>query len=144
MKITLRPLQIQDYESLVALWEKAGLPFKPRGRDRRENIARELHAPTAIFLVAESDGRLVGSILGTHDGRKGWINRLAVDPAYRRQGIGRRLVEAVEQRLEQLGIEIVACLIEDWNKDSLAAFQAMGYVKHDDIYYFSKRKSPEV
>ncbi|RLE35904.1 GNAT family N-acetyltransferase [Candidatus Acetothermia bacterium] len=140
----IRELSIGDYDALVALWDESGLPYKPAGRDARGHIARELEGPSSIFLVAEVDGKLAGAVLGTHDGRKGWINRLSVAPKQRRKGIGRALVRAVEERLAGIGIEIVTCLVETWNETSLAFFEAIGYVRHDDIVYFSKRKGPDV
>ena len=114
------------------------------GRDRRERIAREIEGSCSIFLAAEEDGRLVGTVLGTHDGRKGWVNRLAVLPSYRRRGIGRALVAELEARLLRAGIEIVTCLIEDWNDGSMAFFEGIGYVPHRDIVYYSKRQDPDV
>jgi ribosomal protein S18 acetylase RimI-like enzyme len=140
----LRDLNIDDYDDLIRLWAEAGLPYKPDGRDKRSNIDRELADGAAIFLVAEINGKLIGSILGTHDGRKGWINRLAVAPAYRRKGLAARLVREVEKELYDKGIEIIACLIEDWNKSSMEAFQKMGYKCHNDIVYLSKRKHENV
>jgi len=139
----IRPMQPEDYDDLIALWNAAGLDYRPNGRDRREKLAREIAGPTSVFLVAESEGRMVGVVLGTHDGRKGWINRLAVAPSHREQGIGRALVEAAEERLEGLGIGIITCLIEDWNEGSLAFFERIGYVRHPDIVYLSKRRSPD-
>ncbi len=142
--ITIRDLRIEDYKDLIALWEKAGLPSRPRGRDSREEIRRQLAQPMVLYLAAEVDGQLVGAVLGTHDGRKGWINRLAVAPTHRRLGIGRRLVAEVEQRLEEQGIQIIACLIEDWNEASLEVFERLGYERHRDIYYLSKRRHLDV
>jgi ribosomal protein S18 acetylase RimI-like enzyme len=143
-KIKIRDLRIDDYDNLIKLWENAELPYKPRGRDTRENINRELIGDTAVFLVAEVDGELIGSVFGTHDGRKGWINRLAVAPKYRQKGIAAILVREVEKRIYDRGIEIIACLIEDWNESSMAAFQKMGYKRHEDITYLSKRKHDDV
>jgi GNAT superfamily N-acetyltransferase len=142
--IKLRDLCIDDYDDLIRLWDEAELPYKPDGRDKRENIDRELAGTAAIFLVAEIDGQLIGSIFGTHDGRKGWINRLAVAPAHRRKGLAARLLREVEKKLYDKGIEIIACLIEDWNKTSMEAFQKMGYKPHNDIMYLSKRKHEDV
>ncbi len=143
-EITLREMRPEDYDAVIKLWEAAGLPYKPRGRDSRSAIEQQLRLPTAIYLVAELDGQIVGSVLGTHDGRKGWINRVAVHPDHRRKGIARRLVEAVERRCLELGIEIFAALIEDWNETSMKVFARLGYVKHDDIFYYSKRLHPDV
>ena len=87
---------------------------------------------------------MVGAILGTHDGRKGWLNRMAVAPDHRKRGIAAMLVRAVEQRLIDLGIEIFACQIEDWNETSMIVFEHLGYTRHDDIIYFTKRLRPDV
>ncbi len=140
----IRPLQIEDYDALTALWDAASLSYRPRGRDSRASIARELAGPCSVFLGAEEEGRLIGAVLGTHDGRKGWINRLAVVPDRRRQRVARTLVEAFEQRMRKRGIEIVTCLVETWNSDSDRFFRALGYVRHDDIVYYSKRRSADV
>jgi len=140
----IRALRPEDYDELIALWERAGLSHRPKGRDRREGLERELEGPMSVFLAAEEDGMMIGAVLGTHDGRKGWINRLAVDPAHRRRGVGQALVRGVEARLGDLGIDIVTCLIEDWNKDSIAFFESIGYLEHRECIYYSKRRHPDV
>lgn len=142
-EIKLRRFRIGDYDALINLWEKSGLPYKPKGRDRRDKIERELKSGNAIFYVAEYNGRIIGSVFGTHDGRKGWINRLAVHPEYRNRGIGRKLVTRVEEDLYEMGIDIIACLVEGWNHDSIQAFRAMGYSEFEDVVYFTKRKYPD-
>jgi ribosomal protein S18 acetylase RimI-like enzyme len=144
IQLKIRDFKIEDYDNLIQLWRKANLPFKPEGRDRKEKMETELERGCAIFLVAELEGRIIGSIFGTHDGRKGWINRLAVAPDMQRAGVGKRLLKKVEQRLDEQGIDIIACLVEDWNKDSLEFFEKTGYIKHNDIFYFSKRKNRSV
>jgi ribosomal protein S18 acetylase RimI-like enzyme len=143
MAISIRRFNIQDYGEIIRLWSLVKLPLKPKGRDRLENIKREISNPdTNIFLVAVSEGNLIGSIVGTHDGRKGWINRLAVHPDFQRRGIARQLVRKVEGYLSKNGIDITACLIEGYNRDSMTFFQKIGYLKHEDVTYFSKRKYP--
>lgn len=142
--VIIRKLRIEDYDALLDLWNQAKLPYKPKGRDRRDNIERALQQPSAVFLVAEKNEKLVGSIFGTHDGRRGWINRLAVSPSYRQQGIAAQLVKEVEMRLDAMGIEIVACMVEDWNVASMEVFKRLGYTRHSDIIYFSKRKHLDV
>ena len=142
--INIRKLTIDDYNALCALWKEAGLSYRPNGRDTRENIASQIEGECAIYLGAEEDDKMVGVILGTHDGRKGWLNRLAVAPEYRKRGIAAMLVRAVEERLLDRGIEIFACQIEDWNEASMTVFDNFGYTRHDDIIYFTKRLHPDV
>lgn len=142
--IKIRKFRIADYDYLIELWENAGLPHKPKGRDKKENISRELNWRNMVFLVAEMDGRLIGSAVGTHDGRKGWINRVAVLSEFRRQGIAADLVREVEKRIKRKGIRIIACLVEEWNAESLKFFKKMGYVCHRDIFYLTKREGDHI
>ena len=140
----IREFSIKDYDAIMTLWNDAQLPFKPKGRDKRDKIECELKQEKAIFLVAEINGKIVGSVFGTHDGRKGWINRLAVSPKFQRQNIAKKLIAEIEYRFSELGIDIIACLVEDLNKTSLQVFEKLGYKKHSDIAYFSKRKDSNV
>lgn len=144
--LKIREFRIEDYDRVMELWAEGGLPLKPKGRDSRENILKQIREPNVLFLVAEEGegGRIIGTVLATHDGRKGWINRLAVDAALRKQGIGARLVCEAERRLEALGMDILACLIEDDNVLSMTVFEKLGYKKHPEIIYFAKRKYPGV
>jgi ribosomal protein S18 acetylase RimI-like enzyme len=142
-KIILRRYQDKDYPEVLSLWAEAELPYKPAGRDSRANLESQSRHRRVIFLVAESESGLIGTIIGTHDTRKGWINRLAVARTHRRQGLARRLIGEVERRLSRLGIEIFACLIEEGNSVSMEVFERLGYKRHPEIVYFSKRKSEE-
>lgn len=142
--IEVRKFEIEDYEEVVRLWDSVGLPYKPHGRDRRQKILKEIRQPSAFFYVADDGVNIIASILGTHDGRKGWINRLAVLPEYRQRGIARLLVEKVERELHDRGIDIVACLIEDGNTASMEFFEHIGYEKHSDIIYFTRRRYEDI
>ena len=144
--LVIRGFRIEDYDRVMELWARGGLPLKPQGRDSRDAIAAQTGLANVRFLVAEEagTGRLVGTILVTHDGRKGWINRLSVEESLRRRGIGARLVRAAEGWLESQGLGILACLIEEGNDASMAVFQALGYKKHPEIVYFAKRRFPGV
>jgi len=141
--MVIREFRMEDYDAVIALWDDAQLPYRPEGRDRRDKIEHELEQGNAIFLIAEINGKLVGSVLGTHDGRKGWVNRVAVDSEFRRQNIARRLVAEVEDKLSKLGIEVIACLIEDWNTSSMRVFERLGYKKEENIVYFTKRRNAD-
>lgn len=140
----IRKLTISDYEEMVRLWSKAKLPFKPKGRDSKKAIAAQMKANPEFFLGAFEDNRLVGTVIISCDLRKGWINRLAVDPDYRHRGIGKALIVESEKTLRKYGIRIFCALIEDYNVASKELFKECGYVEHHDIIYFSKRDSTEV
>jgi len=142
--VRIREMVADDYDAVIGLWTASGLPFRPLGRDRRDRVAAELASASAIFLIAEQNGEPVGVVFGTHDGRKGWINRLSVHPKVQGRGIAKKLIHAAERRLEERGIRIVTCLIEGGNGRSEALFERLGYVRHDEIVYYAKRLDPEV
>jgi GNAT superfamily N-acetyltransferase len=133
-----------DYEDVRALWEDSGLSVKSGGRDSYEQFSRQLAGGVQTVLGLRNGDRLIGVVVATHDARKGWINRLAVHPEYRRRGLGMRLVEVAEAHLRTQGMQVIAALIEDWNKPSLALFERAGYTSHSDIHYVTKRESHDV
>jgi ribosomal protein S18 acetylase RimI-like enzyme len=137
---------LDDYDDLLSLWRRAGLrSIKPRGRDSCEALARQLATGVMTILGLEMEGRLVAAVVVSHDSRKGWINRLAVDPDFRRRGYGMRLIEASEALLREQGILVTATLTMSENTASLALFQKAGYVEVDSgIHYLTKREGDDV
>jgi ribosomal protein S18 acetylase RimI-like enzyme len=135
--ITLRHLTVDDYDSILTLWQRAGMNSRPQGRDSREAFAEQL-AGGEFVLGFEDAGKLVACALITDDTRKGWINRLAVDPDYRRQGLAARLIKEAENALRARGIHVFAALIHSDNVPSLSLFQHEDY-KQLDIVYVTKR-----
>jgi ribosomal protein S18 acetylase RimI-like enzyme len=140
----IRRLTINDYEEMVKLWIKAKLPFKPKGRDSRKAITAQMKAKPKFFLGAFEDGLLIGTVIMSCDLRKGWINRLAVDPDFKRRGIAKALIAESEKILRRHGIRIFCVLIEGHNTVSKKLFKNCNYVEGSDIIYFSKRDSDEV
>lgn len=137
-------LDVTYYDEIVDLWRRAGLHIRPEGRDSPEAFARQMAGGVQTPLGLRAGEQLVAIALATHDSRKGWINRLAVDPHYRRQGLALRLIRLCEEHFQTLGIDIWAALIEDWNEASLALFRKAGYALAPDITYASRRKHDEV
>lgn len=139
----LRRLTIDDHAAILELWQRAGLhSIRPEGRDSRSEFAKQF-AGGQIAIGLEEDGQLIGAVLATHDTRKGWINRLAIDPHHRRQGYGEQLVHAAEDALREVGLHLMAAFIEEGNAASLALFEKLGYAAHPKIVYVSKRDSAE-
>ncbi len=134
-----------SYDELVSLWKEAGLPFKSAGRDSREAIATQMGLPFCrFFAVRDPRGLLLGAVVANHEGRKGWINRLAVRPSARRSGIAKALVEACEDWLFGQGVPIVAALVEGDNLGSQGLFAACDYERDDTLVYFRKLIRPGV
>ena len=142
--IVLRLLDLDDYPRWMEVWQRAGLhSVRPQGRDSREAFARQMAAGTHTMIGLEVDGTLAGVVLATHDGRKGWINRLAVLPEHQHRGYAARLVAEAERVLREQGITVIAALIEPGNDASLALFRKLGYLEATGMHYLSKRSSED-
>lgn len=140
MTIRIRPLRRSNYNAMIALFQLCGMNPKTRGRDSLRSFAEQLRRNADSYLGAFDGERLVGTVLGTHDTRKGWINRLTVDPEYRRRAIAARLVRRCEQILRKKGLEMFAALIEPENEASAAFFRSIGYDILPIIYARKKRR----
>jgi ribosomal protein S18 acetylase RimI-like enzyme len=144
-KVDVRKLTIQDYDAMIKIWKLAGLPYKPEGRDSRENTTKQMKLFPEFYLGAFYGNELVGVVIASYDNRmKGWINRLAVDPAYQRQGVAEQLVKKAEESLKKRRAKIFCALIELPNDKSVGLFQKMGYALHRDILYATKRESKSI
>ena len=139
MEKSFRRLTIDDYDAMRQVWDKAGLPYKPNGRESRTMLGAEISREHCAAFGVFDGATLVGLTLVNYDGRRGWINRLAVDPDYRRRGLGLQVIRLCEAQFRGVGIEVWAALIEDWNEASLALFRKAGYHVHDHITYVSLR-----
>lgn len=134
MSIRIRRLRIADYSAVIELLDLVDLHPRVRGRDSRTAFAKQLRSNRTLYFGAFDGGRLVGTVFGTHDTRKGWINRLSVHPDYRGRGIARRLVRECERGFRSQGIGIFAALIERENEASLDVFRKLGYDATDIVY----------
>jgi len=115
-----------------------------KGRDCKSAIESQIKSNPTFFLGAFEKSNLIGVVLVSSDGRKGWINRLAVDPDYRRKGIAKMLIAEAENNLREQGLQVFSVLIADSNSASKNPFKTCGYVEYKDILYFSKRDRNEV
>ena len=140
----IRRAELEDYDSIVSLWNRAGLHYQPIGRDSRANLEREIDDPSVDVLVAFSDGMMIGTVIGTNDGRKGWVNRLAIDPVHRGKGVAKALVGQVEECFKARSLKIYCCLINAGNEPSQYLFERIGYDRHPEIVYYSKKIDPDI
>ncbi len=133
----IREFKIDDYSIVRDLWQAAGLILRPG--DELEGVKLKLQRDSDLFLVAVQDDRLVGSVMGGWDGRRGWIYHLAVEPEHQRQGIGAGLVREVEKRLVAKGAKKVNAQVYKWNERSSEFFKAIGYETQPDLIMIGKR-----
>jgi len=134
----IESFRIDEYDQMLSLWERTGLSYDRADRGSRESIERQIFDDRVAILTLKDKGQIIGSIIASSDGRKGWINRLAVDPDYRGRRLAARLVEKAEEALSEMGVRVIATLVEDNNFPSMAAFRHCGYEAWSEIVYFRK------
>ncbi len=117
----------EDYPAVYELWSRAGPGIQLRKSDEPEEIAKKLQRDPDLFLVAEAEGRIIGAVMGGFDGRRGLVYHLAVDPAYRRRGIGSALMAELERRLVAKGCLRAYLLVTEDNQETIAFYRRLGW-----------------
>ena len=136
---TLRQIKASEIPILTRLWIDSGLPYRPKGRDSLANLRRQRLRDPELFVGAFIGRQMVGAVIASDDGRKGWINRLAVTPGARGKGIGGLLIRHCEEILRKRGRLLFCVHIESYNKESMLVFEHHGYRKEEEIFYYTKR-----
>jgi len=103
------------------------------------NLTKQWKRNPSYFLGAFSGDRLVGVSVFTDDGRKGWINRLAVLPGERRKGVASKLVESSQSILKKKRLRLLCALIETDNEQSIRLFENLGFEVEKGILYVTRR-----
>jgi ribosomal protein S18 acetylase RimI-like enzyme len=100
-----------DFPKVLDLWRRCAPGISLGASDSSAEIEKKLSRDPDLFLVLEAEGKIVGTVLGGFDGRRGMIYHLAVDPAQRQKGLGQRLMEEVETRLRHKGCRKIYLLV---------------------------------
>jgi len=140
MKIEIRPFQPEDEAAVIRLWTDCGLvvPWNNPARD----MARKRRVQPELFLLGWKDGALVATVMAGYDGHRGWLNYLAVDPAYRRGGVGRFLVAEAEARLGAMGCPKINLQVRSANSEVIEFYKKIGFVE-DDVVSLGRRLKPD-
>lgn len=132
----VRIMTIEDYEGVYALWKKIkGFGIRSID-DSEEGVARFLKRNPTTSVVAEKDGRIVGSILCGHDGRRGCLYHVCVDEDYRRHGIGKRMVVFAMKALKEEKINKVSLIAFTENDIGNAFWNTIGWTERLDLNYY--------
>jgi ribosomal protein S18 acetylase RimI-like enzyme len=134
---SIREATPADFEAVLDLWHAiedrhTALPDRPEYLQRFHDFSPDL------FLVAERGGQVIGTVIGGWDGWRAQIARLAVDPALRRGGIARALVNEIEKRLHERGARRIYALVDRRSPPAIPFWEAAGYGGNDQIVQFSR------
>lgn len=131
----IRNMQLDDYDSVYALWLSCPGMGLNNLDDSREGITKYLARNPDTCFVAVEDGRIIVSILTGHDGRRGYISHTAVSPSHQRQGIGKQLVEVALDALKRQDINKVNLVVFARNEKGNAFWEKMGFTQRPDLIY---------
>ncbi len=128
---------MEDYVQVIALWTTVGLTVG--ASDSRAALEHKFERDADLFLVAEGKGNdaLIGTVLGAYDGRRAWINHLAIAPGAQGCGLGRLLMDELEQRLRAKGCVKVNLLIKPTNAQVQGFDGNLGYDR-DVLIFMAK------
>ncbi|WP_239544164.1 MULTISPECIES: GNAT family N-acetyltransferase [Marinomonas] len=139
----LRKMLISDYDQVTALWGNTE-SMSLRGADSEENITLYLKKNPGLSFVVEKQGLLVGAVLAGTDGRRGYLQHLAVNAASRGEGLGKQLVNAVIDGLAKQGIAKTHLFVHADNKAAQTFYESMGWFARDEVRMFSFNSSSEL
>lgn len=132
----VRKMIIEDYPQVSLLWHKIkGFSIRSVD-DSREGVERFLRRNPDTSVVAVEDGKVVGAILCGHDGRRGCLYHVCVDPKYRLKGIGKEMVTFAMNALREERISKVSLIAFTKNDIGNAFWKCIGWTKREDLNYY--------
>ncbi|HBY17982.1 MAG: hypothetical protein XE04_0954 [Marinimicrobia bacterium 46_43] len=135
-KVNIRTYKSSDYEAVYNLWKAAGLYLSLS--DTRKELHRMLDKHPELFLIAEEKDIPVGTVLGSFDGRRGYVHHLAVLPEFQNRGIGSDLLNVLEDKYREMGVIKIHLFIETVNAEVESYYQKKGWHRRNDIIMMSK------
>jgi ribosomal protein S18 acetylase RimI-like enzyme len=128
----VRPFRQADHDAVVALWRES-FPDAPPRNDPVRDIARKLGVQPELFLVAVVDGRIAGTVMAGYDGHRGWVHLVAVDPRYRRRGVGSALMRRAEALLDAMGCPKLNLQVRPTTPEIVGFYESLGFEVEERI-----------
>jgi len=123
--LAIAPIEDADVAAVIALWRACGLT-RP-WNDAAADIALARRGPNATILIGREGNAIVATVLAGHDGHRGWVYYVAVDPGHQKKGFGRTMMAAAEDWLRQAGVEKLQLLVRPGNEAVKAFYESIGY-----------------
>ena len=138
--ITIRPYSETDLNSIVSLWEICELS-RP-WNDPIKDIERKLTVQRELFLILEKNGEILGSVMGGYDGHRGSVNYLGIHPDHKNEGLGKLLMNRIEEELIKMGCPKIDLMVRNSNLDVQEFYRVIGY-EEQEVLVFGKRLIPD-
>jgi len=135
--VSIHEMTINDYDEILELWRNTS-GVRIGSADTREKIERFLERNEGFSYVCRHDGKIIGTIMCGHDGRRGSIYHVAVADGYRGKGIGRKLVDMSLEKLKAEGISKCHLFVVADNDRGNAFWSSNGWQKREDVFLYSK------
>ena len=133
----LRLMTFQDFDSMYSLWKEAGLLVADYETEKELTFMMIKLNPKTNFVVSEEE-KIIGTVLGVFNGRRGWVYHLAVQPKFQKQGLGSQLLKKAEEALKKIGAERVLLGVTKSNLKVLPFYEKFGYQEATDAIYLGK------
>jgi ribosomal protein S18 acetylase RimI-like enzyme len=127
----IRPFKPEDEPAVVALWQECRLT-RP-WNDPHKDIVRKLAVQPELFFLSVEENHITGTVMAGYEGHRGWVNYLAVAPAFRGRGFARALMEHVERELVARGCPKLSLLVRTTNHEAIAFYRHLGYVEDESV-----------
>jgi ribosomal protein S18 acetylase RimI-like enzyme len=135
MTIEIRPAGPEDVPAVLSLWRDAAAPTTT---DDPDGVDALLERDPGALMVAESSGRVVGTVIAAWDGWRGSVYRIAVSPDHRRQGLGRRLLDEAEDRLRRVGARRMHAIVVGTDPQATGFWEASDWECQDSQLRFTR------
>ena len=131
--LAIAPIEDGDVEAVIALWQRCGLT-RP-WNDSASDIALARRGANSTILIGRDSGAIVATAMVGHDGHRGWVYYVAVDPQRQGKGYGRAIMNAAEDWLRATGIEKLQLLVRPGNGQVKAFYESLGYGEQPRIMF---------
>lgn len=132
----IREMKIEDYDEVYKMWQVTTKRALSKA-DEKPQMERYLKHNDGMSQVAVIDGKIVGTVLAGHDGRRGFIHHMAVAPEYRRRRIGHALAETAIKKIGEQGIDKTHIFCYQNNETGQSFWRDFGFKKRDDVFVYS-------
>jgi len=130
-QILIRNFTAADKDEVIILWNLCGLIVPSNNPEK--DIELKMSFQPELFFIAESEKKIIGTVMTGYDGHRGWLNYLGVHPEYRGVGCGRMLVEFSIQKLKELNCPKLNLQVRNSNTGVIDFYKRLGFSEHEVI-----------